>query len=629
MATRKMLVYPYHLPPLNDNSSPNKDPDVGAQYCVDRIYLEQNSTFDFERDSSYEYMKVYPTEHHPKAPHPYSISEIFNEGEQIWKSGPGSTIRNVYELHRDWRQVPDIMTTIVGYREVVTYRPIFATKFSFFAPNNAYDTVTIKQVWAYIYLLLDIVLESVSTKLLSAEFSTKSACEHAEQVLVGIGASVKPLVELYGDICSSEVFSRLIGRVNVLDTRVCTFATMADIVADEGGLFIFNLVKDFILQAIAAISKQIELDVIGIVGSYDICTICFPKPFEYQWLLLPELEQLAFNPLVDDLFALGTMKKKLNTLMRREYAVVAPARIRLYCCSGVRMLTDSVFNIVSYDTVAHGYSKRNHHLTLAVEVFSLASTVILFYLHAIRTGVLAGQIHPVIDPDFSIRGANGEFSPIFLEMWELHADTLRYFGKVESGIAEPDFPSEAVPLPAGSLAPEGSHSPSPNLRKQRSVVNLVSMGYLNREKPAPPAGASPSASGSPASLSPGPLAGPGSTSPILLFPSLDKNHPTAWGGRRASVSGESMASAAPPYYTTQRDGHSPVPLVQPAAVAQEQDSSSSSSDQGSQSMHSCVEDVSDTPLPSPHSVEDLSGTDSRQDDDATTIANGYTFPYRR
>ena len=90
-----------------------------------------------------------------------------------------------------------------------------------------------------------------------------------------------------------------------------------------------------------------------------------------------------------------------------------------------------------------------------------------------------------------------------------------------------------------------------------------------------------------------------------------------------------MASAAPPYYTTQRDGHSPVPLVQPAAVAQEQDSSSSSSDQGSQSMHSCVEDVSDTPLPSPHSVEDLSGTDSRQDDDATTIANGYTFPYRR
>lgn len=104
------------------------------------------------------------------------------------------------------------------------------------------------------------------------------------------------------------------------------------------------------------------------------------------------------------------------------------------------------------------------------------------------------------------------------------------------------------------------------------------------------------------------------------------NHPTAWGDRRASVGVESMASAAPPYYTTQRDGHSPAPLAQPTAGTQEQDDDDDSSEQGSQSMHSCVEDLSDAPLPSPHSVEDLSGTDSRQDDDATTIAHGYTFP---
>lgn len=82
----------------------------------------------------------------------------------------------------------------------------------------------------------------------------------------------------------------------------------------------------------------------------------------------------------------------------------------------------------------------------------------------------------------------------------MHADTLRYFGKIESGVAEPDFPSEApsVPTAAASLTPEGSHTPSPlGLRKQRSVVDLMlSMGpgYLTRDKSAP---------GSPASMSPG------------------------------------------------------------------------------------------------------------------------------
>lgn len=138
------------------------------------------------------------------------------------------------------------MTEIIGYQEVVTHRPIFATAFSRFAACNTYDTITIKEVWAFVYLLLDIVLESVSTKLLSGESSTKSACEHAEQILVGIGSSVKPLVDLYRSVCASEVFSHLLGRLDLWDIGVCTFSTIEEIVADEGGFFIFNLVKDFV-----------------------------------------------------------------------------------------------------------------------------------------------------------------------------------------------------------------------------------------------------------------------------------------------------------------------------------------------------------------------------------------------
>lgn len=140
------------------------------------------------------------------------------------------------------------MTVLVGYQEVVTYRPIFSTAFSCFTAYDVHDTITIKEIWAFLYLLLDIVKEAMSTKLLSGESSTKSASQHTEQILVGIGSSVKPLVELYGNICTSEMFSRLIGRLDVRNISVCTFTDMEEIVADEGGLYIYYLVKDFVSE---------------------------------------------------------------------------------------------------------------------------------------------------------------------------------------------------------------------------------------------------------------------------------------------------------------------------------------------------------------------------------------------
>lgn len=140
------------------------------------------------------------------------------------------------------------MITIVAYEEITIYRPIFETAFSNFVSGDFHDNVTIKEVWSFISLLLDIVLESVSTKFLSGESSTKSASQHAEQILVGIGFSVKPFLDLYMGIFRSAMFSHLIGRLNVLNIPICTFSSMYEIVNDVGGLYLYYLVRDFVSE---------------------------------------------------------------------------------------------------------------------------------------------------------------------------------------------------------------------------------------------------------------------------------------------------------------------------------------------------------------------------------------------
>lgn len=116
----------------------------------------------------------------------------------------------------------------------------------------------------------------------------------------------------------------------------------------------------------------------------------------------------------------------------------------------------------------------------------------MFKLHAIRLGCSSGQTHPIVDPDFSIRGADGELSQEFLDVWTANNDTLRNFGKLNE-IPGFDFKFDSnAPLPAtGSLLTPETNKPSPIIRKQRSVVNMMSMGLLGGDKTA--TGSSPAA----------------------------------------------------------------------------------------------------------------------------------------
>ncbi|KJA26039.1 hypothetical protein HYPSUDRAFT_199270 [Hypholoma sublateritium FD-334 SS-4] len=498
-----MYYHPYHLPPLGDNTSSDVVTDIATATCVHDIYVEQNSGFAFEtippqpERKNYEFMTEYPTNPHPNAPHPYPVHLVFNEGT-------GHPTRNIYELHGHWRHVLDTMTIIVAYQQVTICRPVFETAFSNFVSGDPYDIVTIKEVWSLLSLLLDVVLESVCTKFLSGESSTHSASQHAEQILVGIGFSVKPFLDLYMGIYRSAIFSHLIGRLNMVNIPICLFATMDEIVNDVGGLYLYYLVRDFVTLAQDTIISRIEQDTLRVFGHHDICTLRFPDALDYHMLSLSQLHSIAFNPLISALFLAGTVEKTLDSLELADYVIVAPARNRLYCCAGVHKLTQSLFNTITSDVVIHAYFKRHGHMVLTAEIFGFASTVVMFHLQSIRTGLLAGRTHPIVDPAFRIRGVNGQFTPIFLTVWGVHSETLRGFGMMESSASLPgiDFPFTAAVPATGSLAPVGLHTPSPIIRRQRSMVNLVSdsLGYFNRspsDKSSPRAGATASASGSP------------------------------------------------------------------------------------------------------------------------------------
>lgn len=134
------------------------------------------------------------------------------------------------------------------YEQIEKCRPTFIPEFSSFVANDLQDTITIKEVWAFISLLLDIVLESLSLKFLSGNISSTTVNQHAEQILVGIGSSVKPLVNLYASICSSEIFSYLVGRTHSLNIEACDFSTISKILEDPGGLYTFYLIRDFVSE---------------------------------------------------------------------------------------------------------------------------------------------------------------------------------------------------------------------------------------------------------------------------------------------------------------------------------------------------------------------------------------------
>lgn len=122
--------------------------------------------------------------------------------------------------------------------------------------------------------------------------------------------------------------------------------------------------------------NRLEVHSLVVMGNYDICKLRFPDPREYELQMYTTLQRLAFAPVINDLFLVGTLETDVNSLDSHDYLIVAPARLLLYCCTGVRMLTGSLFNGFSYDVLVHAYFKRHHHIHFTAEAFSLASTLV-------------------------------------------------------------------------------------------------------------------------------------------------------------------------------------------------------------------------------------------------------------
>lgn len=103
----------------------------------------------------------------------------------------------------------------------------------------------------------------------------------------------------------------------------------------------------------------------------------------------------------------------------------------------------------------------------------------MFRLHALRTGCLAGKNYPIVDPNFCMKDANGEFSTIFTKIWHVHANTLVGFSKLPNGLPDVDFKFDPSKIFAsgGGLTPDSPStlSPSPRAgpRKQKSLINMA------------------------------------------------------------------------------------------------------------------------------------------------------------
>lgn len=122
--------------------------------------------------------------------------------------------------------------------------------------------------------------------------------------------------------------------------------------------------------------EQLEVDSLIAMEDYEVCDLRFPKLRHYRMLPWSGLCDLVFSPIINNLFYAPTLEATLDTVIFEDYFIVAPARQALYCCSGVRMLTDSLFHGLTHDTVVHAYYKRHHHMEFTAEIFGLASTIV-------------------------------------------------------------------------------------------------------------------------------------------------------------------------------------------------------------------------------------------------------------
>lgn len=151
--------------------------------------------------------------------------------------------RNLFYLHREWRFVL-ALTTI---QRLQVLRPIFDSKFTTFSAEDPWgNTVYIQDVWAFFSLLLDLVLEAIANQLISGDFSTETAHQLAEQLLIRLGHGVAPVMDFYGEICGSNIFNYLIGRREGSERTKCSFKSAFEIVNDAGGKFVFETVGEYV-----------------------------------------------------------------------------------------------------------------------------------------------------------------------------------------------------------------------------------------------------------------------------------------------------------------------------------------------------------------------------------------------
>lgn len=137
------------------------------------------------------------------------------------------------------------MTVTFALSDVRTDRPRFSSNFSIFDV----DKIKAKDVWSFVTFLLSFLMESVSVKLVSGDHSTYNTMQHVEQFLVLIISRIKPIIEFYNRICVSNVFNHLIGFPYGSATTPCTFASIEEIMNNDGGRYIYALAFEYVSKS--------------------------------------------------------------------------------------------------------------------------------------------------------------------------------------------------------------------------------------------------------------------------------------------------------------------------------------------------------------------------------------------
>lgn len=263
-----------------------------------------------------------------------------------------------------------------------------------FVPESESDPWTaiyVHNVWEFFSLLLDFVLEGIANQLISGDFSTETAHQLAEQLLIRFGSGVKPLMDFYGDICQSDIFNHIIGRRAGTQRTQCSFKSAYEIANDLGGMFVFDTVTAYvstkfsertgnlwehqITAAHKAIFNFMDLECETVIQRFELCGIQFPQEWQRNLMSWSELRDIAFHPIINGLFVPDTLNISTALLKSHESSsIITFSRLRLFCALATRNLTHGLFNFLTHDVVAHNYWKRHHHVDLPVECFAFAST---------------------------------------------------------------------------------------------------------------------------------------------------------------------------------------------------------------------------------------------------------------